>query len=427
MGTAHRGRHRAISGALASAGTISACKVEILQVSNCIVTYLENKLHTRHIKIGMHGVTGRMGGTQHLERSICALRAQGGVELADGGRLMPEPVLIGRSETKLEALAARFGLLHWSTDLEDVIQDPEVEIIFDAGATNMRSGIMERAIAARKHVYCEKPISSSSRDVAKLAELADAAEVKTGVVQDKLWLPGILKLKRLIDQGFFGDILCVKIDFGYWVFAGETVAAQRPSWNYRNSDGGGIILDMMPHWHYVIENLFGAPTSIFCKGQNHLVERRDEKGSAYVADADDACYAIVELNNRIIVQINSSWCTRVDRDDLVTIQVDGTSGSAVAGLSDVKIQPLSATPRPIWNPDNPNKHMFADDWLAVPTIEAPKNAFLAQWELFLRHVAEDAPYRWNFRSGAKDVAFAEASLASWKSGTMTTIQGVSGE
>lgn len=355
----------------------------------------------RQIKIAMHGVTGRMGGTQHLERSIAAIRQDGGVELSNNERLIPEPILVGRSEQKLASLARQHNIASWTTDLRSVLCDPEVDIFFDAGSTLMRPSLLADAINAGKNVYCEKPVAANEGDVKSLYELASSRGVKHGVVQDKLWLPGIATLHELIADGYFGEILSVKIDFGYWVFAGDTEPAQRPSWNYRSEDGGGIILDMMPHWHYVIENLFGSPQSIFCHGATHVKKRWDEEAVAYAATADDAFYALVELKGGAVVQIASSWCTRVRRDDLVTIQVDGTEGSAVAGLMDVRVQSLRQTPRAVWNPDEPNQKDFYSDWTIAPPVADRKNAFRRQWELFLKHVVEDAPFPWDFASGAR--------------------------
>jgi len=364
----------------------------------------------------MHGVTGRMGTTQHLTRSICAIRADGGVVMADGQRVIPEPVLVGRNGDKLAALAQACDISSWTTDIDTVLKDPEVKIFFDSGSTLMRPQLLRKAIEAGKDVYCEKPVSMSSREALDLGRLAADRGVKNGVVQDKLWLPGIIKLKRIIDSGYFGEILSIKFDFGYWVFPGDIAPSQRPSWNYRAEDGGGIITDMMPHWYYIIENLFGLPVQISCMGATHLKKRWDENGTGYDATADDACYALVRLAQGQIVQISSSWCTRVRRDDLVTIQVDGVLGSAVAGLSDVKLQSATATPRPIWNPDKANVHDFYADWLSATPLEEDVNAFRVQWEKFITHVVDDTPFPWNFMSGAKGIKFAEAAIKSWKSG-----------
>jgi predicted dehydrogenase len=237
--------------------------------------------------------------------------------------------------------------------------------------------------------------------------------VKHGVVQDKLWLPGLVQLRQLIKQGFFGRILSVKADFGYWVFEGDTVPAQRPSWNYRKEEGGGIILDMFCHWRYVIDNLFGDVKAVSCIGATHIPERFEDDGSAYKATADDAAYALFELENGVIAQFNSSWVTRVRRDDLVSFQVDGTKGSAVAGLRKAWIQPASATPRPVWNPDIDNPHVFRNDWLEMPVTQPFDNAFKIQWELFLKHLVTGSEFPWNLGEAAKGVQLAEAGLEAW--------------
>jgi len=368
---------------------------------------------TRTIGVIMNGVTGRMGMNQHLIRSVLAIRDQGGVTLRNGDRLIPDPILVGRNEDKIRRLAETHGVRRWTTDLEGALANPDDTIFFDAASTQLRAGLLKRAIAAGKHVYCEKPIAETLADAVDLYRTAERAGVKNGAVQDKLWLPGLRKLKRLIDGGFFGRILSVRIEFGYWVFEGDWLPAQRPSWNYRKEDGGGIILDMMCHWRYVIDNLFGAPKALSCIGVTHIPTRWDERGQPYQATADDAAYATVELDNGAIVQINSSWTVRVRRDDLVTFQVDGTHGSAVAGLTDCRIQPRAATPKPVWNPDQKQTIDFYADWQLVPDNEPFDNAFKEQWALFLKHVVDGDPFPWTLREAAKGVQFAELSMKSW--------------
>jgi predicted dehydrogenase len=381
----------------------------------------ERRMSERRIGIIMHGVTGRMGMNQHLIRSILAIRGQGGVALADGTRVVPEPLLVGRDPIKLEALAQAHGLDRFALDLDAALGDPDYEIFFDAAATRLRAGLVQRAIAAGKHVYCEKPVATSLDDALALWRAAEGAGIRHGVVQDKLWLPGLLKLKRLIEAGFFGRILAVKGDFGYWVFEGDWQPAQRPSWNYRRAEGGGIILDMLCHWRYVLDHLFGAVQRVFCLGANHLPERVDERGARYAADAEDAAYAIFELAGGIVAQINSSWCTRVRRDDLLVLQVDGTHGSALAGLTKCYAQPRIATPRPVWNPDAGIVAEFRADWQEVPDNRAFDNAFKAEWELFLRHVCGDGEFRWNLLEGAKGVQLAALGYQSWSERRMLEV------
>ena len=375
------------------------------------------------MKVGivMNGVTGRMGTNQHLMRSLVAIRDQGGLPLGDGRVVVPDPVLVGRNAAKLEALAARAGGVRWTTNLDEALADPSNEIYFDAQVTNRRVEDVRRAIAAGKHIYCEKPTADRLEDAYALYREATQAGVKHGVVQDKLWLPGLLKLKRLIDTGFFGRILSVRGEFGYWVFTGgdpadggDGAALQRPSWNYRQVDGGGIMLDMLCHWRYVLDNLFGAVQSVSCLGATHIPRRWDEGGAPYDADADDAAYATFQLQGGIVAQFNSSWCVRVRRDDLLTLQVDGTNGSAVAGLRECRVQPAATTPRPVWNPDVPSPIDYAAGWTEVPTNEPFDNAFKAQWEKFLRHVYAGAPFPWDLREGAKGVQLAELGMQSWR-------------
>jgi predicted dehydrogenase len=380
------------------------------------------KTHT--VGIIMNGVTGRMGKNQHLLRSILPIMQQGGVKIADDQVIMPRPVLVGRNAAKLEELAAQTGIENWSTDLDSLLADESYPVYFDALTTEHRYNNVKKAIAAGKHIYCEKPTALNTVDALELHHLAEKAGIKHGVVQDKLWLPGLMKLAQLRDQGFFGKILSVKADFGYWVFEGDTVPAQRPSWNYREEDGGGIILDMFCHWRYVLDNIFGEVKSVACLGATHVPERFEPDGTPYKATADDAAYAIFELADGVVAQFNSSWTTRVRKDDLVTFQVDGTKGSAVAGLRQAWIQPYSATPRPTWNPDIDNPHRFLDDWVPVPSTTEYDNAFKVQWELFLRNLFEDKLFPWDLLEAAKGVQLAEAGLEAWKQRKWVSIEAI---
>ncbi|WP_329200469.1 MULTISPECIES: Gfo/Idh/MocA family protein [unclassified Streptomyces] len=366
----------------------------------------------RTIKIAMNGVTGRMGYRQHLVRSVLALREQGGLDLGDGTVLWPEPVLVGRREEALRAIADRHGLEHVSTDLAEVLTDPEVEVYFDAQVTGAREAAVRQAIAAGKHVYCEKPTALSFSSSLELARLAVAAGVRHGVVQDKLFLPGLLKLRRLIEGGFFGEVLSVRGEFGYWVFEGDWQPAQRPSWNYRAQDGGGITADMFPHWEYLLHELFGRVCSVQALTRTHISRRWDEEGKPYEATADDAVYGVFELEGGAVAQINSSWTVRVHRDELLELQVDGTHGSAVAGLRECRIQHRAATPKPVWNPDLPQTGSFRSQWQEVPDNTPAENGFKAQWELFLRHVVRDETWKWDLLAGARGVQLAELGLRS---------------
>ena len=362
----------------------------------------------------MNGVTGRMGTNQHLARSIMAIREQGGIALGNGDALWPEPILVGRHAGRLTALAERFGLRRWSTDLDACLGDPAAQIYFDAQVTSARAEAAARAIRAGKHVYVEKPLADDLETSLALARQAAEASVRHGIVQDKLFLPGMRKLKRLIDGRFFGRLLSVRGEFGYWVFEGDWQPAQRPSWNYRKEDGGGIILDMFPHWRYLLDGLFGAVRRVGCVGATHLPRRVDERGEPYTATAEDAAYATFELDGGVVAQFNSSWCVRVYRDELLSVQVDGTDGSACAGLWGCKAQHRADTIRAVWDPDRPTSAAYRDRWHEVPDNEPFENAFKVQWELFLRHVALGSPFPWSFLEGAKGVQLAEAGLRSWR-------------
>jgi predicted dehydrogenase len=373
----------------------------------------EKKMVEKRIGIIMHGVTGRMGMNQHLIRSILEIRRQGGVALADGTRIMPDPILVGRNPRKLEELATRVGVARWSADLDAALRNDADTIFFDAASTQMRPTLLRKAIAAGKHIYCEKPVATSLREALDLHGAAQKAGIKHGVVQDKLWLPGMLKLRMLRDSGFFGRILSVRGEFGYWVFEGDWQPAQRPSWNYRREDGGGVILDMLCHWRYVLDNLFGEVKAVSCLGATHIPARWDESSAQYRATADDAAYATFELEGGVIAHFNSSWCVRVRRDDLLTLQVDGTHGSAVAGLRRCYSQARVNTPKPVWNPDIPQPIDFFAGWQEVPDNVVYDNAFKVEWELFLRHVAGEGNFPWDLMAGAKGVQLAELGLKSW--------------
>ena len=367
---------------------------------------------TREIGIIMNGVSGRMGYRQHLVRSILAIRDQGGIELSDGSKVTVKPMLVGRNEQKLAEIAAEHGITDYTSDLDVALADPQWEIYADFLVTKARAAAIRKAIAAGKAIYTEKPTAESLEEALELARLAKDAGVKTGVVHDKLYLPGLQKLKRLIDSGFFGRILSVRGEFGYWVFEGDWQPAQRPSWNYRAEDGGGIISDMFPHWNYVLENLFGQVKSVYAQAATHIPERWDENSEKYTATAEDAAYGIFEIDGGIIAEINSSWAVRVNRSELVEFQVDGTLGSAVVGLFGAKIQPRNATPKPVWNPDLEDAHDYDADWQSVPTNDVFLNGFRQQWEDFLISFVEGTDYDFDMLAGAKGVQFAEAGMTS---------------
>ncbi|MAS95657.1 MAG: oxidoreductase [Verrucomicrobiales bacterium] len=372
-------------------------------------------MKTHRIGIILNGVTGRMGTNQHLIRSILAIREEGGIRVSPDEVIEVDPILTGRNENKLRELAEKHNVERWTTDLDAALADDYNQIFFDASSTLHRARFVEMAVKAGKAIYCEKPTAVETDEAVRLANLCRDAGVKNGVVHDKLWLTGIRKLKMLIDQGFFGEILSVRGEFGYWVFTGHDgdQPAQRPSWNYRKEDGGGIIIDMLCHWRYLVDNVFGNIKSVSCLGATHIPERIDEQGKAYAATADDACYATFELENGVICQFNSSWDVRVRRDDLFVMNVDGTKGSAVVGLRKCRVQSLGMTPKPVWNPDIDQPIDFYEGWQEVPDATNYDNAFKIQWELFIRHVVLDEPFPYDLMEGAKGVQLAEAGLQSW--------------
>jgi predicted dehydrogenase len=392
--------------------------IRYFQLASSVKCYVRNRLAdqgldmtTRNIGIVIDGVTGRLGATQHL-RSLMAIRSEGGLVLANGDCLMPEPVLLGRNPGKLATLAAANGDLKWGTDRDACLADPGIAVYFDANATGGRSARAGEALEADKHVYLEKPIAETLEDALDVARRAERAGLKNGVVQDKLFLPGLVKLRKLYDTEFFGRILSIRLDFGWWVFDGTPYPAQRPSWNYRRATGGGIILDMFAHWRYIFDRLLGEIKAVSCRHLTALPARQDENGNRYEVDVEDTAFATFELAGGVLAQVNSSWASRLRRDDLLQIQVDGTLGSAVCGLHRCFVQPLVATPKPFFDPERPQPMVFADQWQEMPDIDPTRNGYRAGWELFLRHVAEDAPFPSPLLEGAKSVQLAEACYRS---------------
>jgi predicted dehydrogenase len=364
------------------------------------------------ITVALNGVTGRMGYRQHLVRSLLAIREQGGVQLEDGSALYPEPILVGRNSERLRAVAERHGLERWTTSLDEVLADPEVDIYFDTQVTSAREASLLKAIEAGKHVYTEKPVATSLDGALRLARAAKAAGITHGVVHDKLFLPGILKLQRLMQQEFFGRVLSVRLEFGYWVFEGDEIPAQRPSWNYRAAEGGGIVLDMFPHWQYLLTDLFGPVTALYARTATHIPRRWDESGSPYDATADDAAYAVLEFASGAFASVNSSWAVRVNRRELLEIQVDGMIASAVAGLRDCAVQHRVSTPMPVWNPDLPDPIDYQALWSEIPDNMTFDNGFKVEWELFLKCASEGRPFAWDLAEGAKGVQLANLARQS---------------
>lgn len=371
---------------------------------------------TDTIGIIVNGATGRMGLRQHLKRSLLPLREEGGVVDAQGRRHPIKLVLVGRRAEALQQLSEELGVPDWTTDLDQVLADPQWTVYADAASTNLRHENLVKAIEAGKAIYTEKPTASTLEESLDLARRAEQAGVLAGVVHDKLFLPGPLKLRRLLDSGFFGRVLSVRGEFGYWVQEGDVQPAQRPSWNYRKQDGGGMVTDMFPHWCYLVENLFAPIEAVTARVVTHVERRWDERGEPYEVTADDAAYATFELSDGVVVQMNSSWAVRVNRDELLELQVDGTHGSAVIGLWGAKIQPREVSPRAVWDPDVRDPHDYAADWIEVPDNLPPgadwENGFKAQWRDFLQALVNHTPYPYDLAAGARGVRLAEAGQRS---------------
>lgn len=370
----------------------------------------------RVLRIAMNGITGRMGYRQHLLRSILPIRDQGGITLADGSKVTVEPILVGRNADKVRELANKHNVEQWTTDLDSVINDPTVDIIFDASMTSLRAETLKKAMLVGKHIFTEKPTAETLEEAVELAQIAQDRGLTAGVVHDKLYLPGLVKLRRLVEEGFFGRILSLRGEFGYWVFEGDHQQAQRPSWNYRREDGGSMTTDMFCHWNYVLEGIIGSVKSVTSKATTHIPVRWDEQDREYIATADDAAYGVFELEtpdgDPVVAQINSSWAVRVYRDELVEFQLDGTHGSAVAGLNKCVAQQRAHTPMPVWNPDLPVTESYRDQWLEVPSNAELDNGFKLQWEEFLSDVIAGRDHRFGLLSAARGVQLAELGLQS---------------
>ena len=366
----------------------------------------------RTIRIAIEGVTGRLGTNQHLIRSLLAIRQEGGLPLQNGDRLMPEPVLLGRNPDKLAALAEAHGGLAWSDDAPKTLADKTIDIYFDVAATGGRLARALRAVAAGKHIYLEKPVADSSAEAMQIVRAAKARGVKAAAVQDKVYLPGFHKLRKVRDSGFFGRILSARLESGWWVFDGELYPSQRSSWNYRKKDGGGLVLDMYPHWRYLTASLMGPIKAVSCRKLTQQKKRWDEAGKPFDVDVEDEVFSTFEFESGAMAQVTTSWASRVKRDDLIQIQIDGTHGSAVAGGHKCFVQSLAATPRPAWNVEVPQAMDFDTQWQEVPEHEPFKNSYRHGWEQYLRHVAEDAPLRSTLLEGARDVQLTEACYQS---------------
>lgn len=379
----------------------------------------------RTLRIAMNGITGRMGYRQHLVRSILPIRDAGGLLLPDGSRLQVEPIIVGRNEAKLKEIAAEHNIEQWTTDQDGIIEDPSIDIYFDAQTTSRRYDALTRAIGAGKHIFTEKPTAETLEQAIDLARQAAEKDITVGVVHDKLYLPGLVKLRRLVEEGFFGRILSLRGEFGYWVFEGDVQPAQRPSWNYRKQDGGGMMVDMFCHWNYVLEGILGTVESVYSQATTHIPTRWDEDDQPYDATADDAAYGIFEVRtpsgDPVVAQINSSWATRVRRNELVEFHVDGTHGSAVAGLFNCVSQQRANTPKAVWNPDLPTDIPFYSQWEDVPANAELENGFKAQWVEFLQDVAAGRKHRFELLSAARGVQLAELGQQSSDEGRKLSV------
>ena len=380
----------------------------------------------KEIGIIVHGATGRIGATQHLANALAPIRAEGGL-VSGANRIMPRLLLAGRNATRLEEIARLHGGLEWTTDVDAALAKPAYSIFFDAAATEQRVAVLTKAIAAGKHIYSEKPAAPTVAEGLALLHAARARGLKTGVVEDKIYLPGLQKLRTLSADGFFGRVTGFRLEFGWWVFDGIERASQRPSWNYKRATGGGLTLDMYPHWRYVLEGILAPIRRVVTAASTAIPERRDETGVPYRVDVEDASLTLAELANGAIGSIICSWATRVRRDDLLTLQIDGTDGSAIAGLHRCWIQTAAETPLVRhFNPDRDLGIDYLADWKEVPGGGSYINSYRIGWENFLRHVADDAPLTNDFAAGLRDVQLAQACYRSLAERKWVSLQEIIG-
>jgi predicted dehydrogenase len=373
------------------------------------------------IGIIVNGATGRIGSTQHLQNALVPIRREGGLQVGDD-RVVPRLLLVGRDAERLAATAKSHDVGEWTTDLAAALGDRDFAVFFDAAATHQRAAVLEKAVLAGKHIYCEKPVATSVADGLELLRAAEVRGVKAAVVEDKVYLPGLQKLAHLAGTGFFGRVVNFRLEFGWWVFDGVDVACQRPSWNYRRASGGGLILDMVPHWRYIVEEIVGPIARVVSAAWTATPERVDERGARYPVDVEDSCAVLVALKSGACGAILSSWATRVRRDDLLTLQIDGTHGSAIAGLHRCWTQTAGDTPRIAHF--NVKEDIGADyraGWREVPTAGPYQNPYRIGWEQFLRHVVAGAPLRSTFAAGIRDLALAEACARSMKEDRWVTL------
>jgi predicted dehydrogenase len=373
------------------------------------------------VPVFVRSATGRMTRRQHLERSLAAIVADGGLEIPGGDCIMPEPFLLGRREETLAPLATELGY-PYSTDVESALGGaPAGAVYFEGSPTKLHHQGISRALDSRMHIYTEKPLTLGVEESLDLVRQVRQRGVCGGVVQDKRYLNGPAQLNHLIQQGLIGQPYHVSLDFGYLVHPDD---GTRPDWNSDVAEGGGIILDMVSHWDYLLKHMVGQPRRVNAHSGLHI-KQRTRNGQPVPATAEDSVYATFEAGSGVagepvICTTASSWCRRPRKRGLLEIRVQGTLGAAEAYLDRCYFISNDRTPAISWDPDAASREDFLEGWERYEEALVPENAFRHQWELFLRHIVTGSANPASLLDGAQGVETATRTLASAQAGSMPT-------
>ena len=282
---------------------------------------------------------------------------------------------------------------------------PSFPILFDAAATKQRVSTLTKAIAAGKHIYSEKPVALSVADGMALLTAARARNLKHGAVEDKIFLPGLQKLSAARRA----EILRPRhrLSPRFRLVGVRRIRAQKPAAKLelpakrcRRSHHGYVSALALRR-----SKAFSARSvGLWHATATAIPQRADESGTRYDVDVDDTSLTLAELENGAVGTIACSWATRVRRDDLLTFQIDGTSGSAVAGLHRCWAQSAGDTPevRHI-NPMVDIGFDYRRDWKEVPGLAAYANPYRVGWDRFLKHIVTGEPLASDLSAGIRDV------------------------